>query len=56
MWRGSPRCCGRIGGGTVDLFVLAGAVLSVIVVVTVALSSQLISHAEPGAFLLIGLA
>jgi hypothetical protein len=39
----------------VDLFVLAGAVLSVIVVVTVALSSQLISHAQPGAFLLIGL-
>ena len=40
----------------VDLFVLAGAVLSVIVVVTVALSSQLISRAQPGAFLLIGLA
>jgi uncharacterized membrane protein len=40
---------------TVDLFVLAGAVLSVIVVVTVALSSQLIGHGGAGAFLLIGL-
>jgi uncharacterized membrane protein len=38
----------------VDLFVLAGAVLSVIIVVTVVLSSQLIRHGGAGAFLLIG--
>ncbi len=41
---------------SVDLFVLAGAVLSVIIVMTAGLSKVLLRHGDAGSFLMIGLA